>query len=57
MSKRRQGLLEVGDRLAVGRTRQGLVRRLAQIRHCLVPELPVEAVMGEALDRVRSAVL
>jgi len=45
-----QCLLEVPQRLVVGRAREGLGARLTQVGQRLVPHLAVEGMVGEALD-------
>ena len=50
MGERREGLLQECHRLAVGRARHRLGRRLAQVADRLEPQLGAQRVVGQALD-------
>src|SRR5712671_4415388 len=49
-------LLETGDRLAVGRSREGLGAGLTEVAHRLLPDLASECVVCERLEVLDQAV-
>src|SRR5260370_8352154 len=49
-------LLETGDRLAVGRSREGLGAGLTEVAHRLLPDLASECVVRERLEVLDQAV-
>ena len=52
----RERLLEAGDRLAVGRSSEGLGAGLTEVPHGLLPDLAPERVVRECLEMLDQAV-
>jgi len=56
MRQNRQRLLEIGDRLPIGRSRHRFGARLTEVHERLLPNLAPERVMGQAVNLFAEAI-